>query len=646
MIDDNEKVCLSISQYGTVSRTESEQDSDQYGRPQTSLRPAPSDGFLARDSTKHYALDPMSYSVMNILIVESLERFCFYGISYTLTLYLTGVYSQASVDANGARFFASNDPGYTSIEAASFVSMSTAMAFTTPFIGAVLADKVLGDYYTIVLGLLVFYLPGLLLLVLTTTGRQQFSDDDEYYQFPRQRMLSIALLFLWPAGTGIIKSVVNVFGARQFHPILQSSLIESFYIYFYAAINVGALAGISILPVVASRINITVAYVIPLVLLIVGIVLFLSATSRYVVHSPRPSAPFNVIPTIQNERYETYGQADHQQLLSNPKETMKRKMSDIFLHDEADALDDYPPVVSSSKVQDLGQSSLFTSFRISLLIVPFAIAYSQMPTTFIVQGTVMAKAGPFGSIDAATMNSVDTLSVLFFGYMVSNYVYPAMQQYYGIAKVPTTYKFAIGSFFGALSILWALIVELMIRNHYQNQTHQAESLSPRISVLWQTPSYILIGAGEIFAVSSAYEVAFTTASSQNKVMSSAINIFCVGGIPNLFCMLLFHICRDWFRNSINGSMNITRVDEYVTAHVSHYFVVLLVILVFGIMINVYPPICNYVDGVEKQNRNFKPSVELSSTSESKIAVGVIHDPEAILNSRAQFEDTGTTDRRI
>jgi POT family proton-dependent oligopeptide transporter len=50
------------------------------------------------------------------------------------------------------------------------------------------------------------------------------------------------------------------------------------------------------------------------------------------------------------------------------------------------------------------------------LTIPFNIAYSQMPTTFIVQGTVMRKA--FGFIDVATMNSLDAVSVLFFGKLI------------------------------------------------------------------------------------------------------------------------------------------------------------------------------------------------------------------------------------
>ena len=39
-----------------------------------------------------YYLKPMKASVMYILFIEIMERFCFYGINYTTTAYLTGEY--------------------------------------------------------------------------------------------------------------------------------------------------------------------------------------------------------------------------------------------------------------------------------------------------------------------------------------------------------------------------------------------------------------------------------------------------------------------------------------------------------------------------------------------------------------------------
>ena len=86
-----------------------------------------------------YSLQPMLYSVGFILVVELRERFSFYGLYFTQTLYLTGVYNDEW------------NAGFSAVDAATFVSLSTAVAYTTPFLGAILADTVVGDYTAIVL---------------------------------------------------------------------------------------------------------------------------------------------------------------------------------------------------------------------------------------------------------------------------------------------------------------------------------------------------------------------------------------------------------------------------------------------------------------------------------------------------------------
>jgi POT family proton-dependent oligopeptide transporter len=55
-----------------------------------------------------------------------------------------------------------------SVIASSYVSISTAVAYTTPFLGALLADNFLGEYMTILVGCIACYIPGLLLIALTT----------------------------------------------------------------------------------------------------------------------------------------------------------------------------------------------------------------------------------------------------------------------------------------------------------------------------------------------------------------------------------------------------------------------------------------------------------------------------------------------
>mmetsp|Transcript_46370 Transcript_46370/g.52698 ORF Transcript_46370/g.52698 Transcript_46370/m.52698 type:complete len:775 (-) Transcript_46370:223-2547(-) len=500
-----------------------------------------------------YALTPMFYSVIFILIVEALERFSFYGVSYTMTSFLTGAYDDRKKNLPDSERW---DADMSAVSASSMVSISTAIAYSTPFAGAILADCFLGEYKAILIGSIVFYLPGLLLILASTIphlwGFENFN----------RTLLSIGMLGLWPIGTGILKSIVNIFGAKQFHPLLQSSKIESYYVKFYMCINIGSLIGGIVVPFVAQR-NMIYAYTFPVTMLLIGILMFLSGTPRYVCHPPSGDL-LKGIQWFPNRKKKNNASSSSSSPLSN-------KSSDTF-----------------------ASSSLVTIFKISALTIPFNIAYSQMATTFIVQGTVMKRA--FGWIDAASMNNADAIAVLTFGHLVGSYLYPYLNRHN--IKLTTTNKFALGSALGAAAIAWALFVEHKIHNQYAFD-------GKKVSVLWQALSYTLIGAGEIFAVSAAYEVAFTASPPDQKVLASALNLFCVGGIPNLICIVLYNVCKSWFAPTNgrtaknNNDASISNLEDYVSAQIYKYFLVLLGVALLGVIINILPFIQNYVQTAEE-----------------------------------------------
>jgi dipeptide/tripeptide permease len=334
----------------------------------------------------YYTLNPTFYSVYAILIVELLERFAFYGINYTQTSYLTGAYNadwNADMDA---------------VRASTYVSISVAVAYTAPFVGARLADAWLGDYNTILFGCLVCYLPGLFLIAATTVPGLVVSytplpdiryedeqdtanvllsahtggEDKPEGHFNRS-VVAFALLFLWPVGTGIVKSAVNVFGARQFHPLLQSAQIESYYVNFYTSINVGALLGGCMVPLLA-QVNVTAAYLLPAAMLAIGVVVFTSHQQRYVKTTPNHKAvPPSGVGTTKKKK--------------TKKGLVARLFCSLFKKKKRVAMKPVVPLtrqgsfVGSSGANKMG---LMVIVQISILVVPFNIAYSQMSTTFIV----------------------------------------------------------------------------------------------------------------------------------------------------------------------------------------------------------------------------------------------------------------------
>jgi len=201
---------------------------------------------------------------------------------------------------------------------------------------------------------------------------------------------------------------------------------------------------------------------------------------------------------------------------------------------------------------------------------------------------------------------------LIFGAIVSS-LYPALAK--RGKKIPTTYKFAFGTFLGLLAMTCSIIIEYMIHERY-NETGE------QISIFWQIFPFVFIGAGEIFAISSAYEVVFNVAPKEQKAFSSAINLFLIGGIPNFISTGLFNACSSWFQDSSGSdtfSTNSTAefMKEYSETKIYNYFWVLWGICLFGVILNLLPPVKRWVQRVEDnaKDRNLQSQLN-NNVSES------------------------------
>ena len=108
-----------------------------------------------------------------------------------------------------------------------------------------------------------------------------------------------------------------------------------------------------------------------------------------------------------------------------------------------------------------------------------------------------------------------------------------------------------------------------------------------------------IAAGEVSAVSASYEVAFAIAPKEQKIICSGMNLFLTAGLANFICGGLNQICKAWFpQDSTSPNSNVT--EEYVNSKIGLYFLVLLGIQIIGIILNVTPFICNWVERLRKE----------------------------------------------
>jgi POT family proton-dependent oligopeptide transporter len=464
-----------------------------------------------------YALRPLLFSASFILALHLSESFSYYGVEAITTPFLVGQY-----DANW-------NANLTSVEASSYVSGLATISATVPFVSGALADGLLGDYWVILLGAGLFYIPGLLLLALTTLPSLLGATFNH-------SALSSALLALCPIGLGLVRPITSVFGAKQFHPVLQSSMIETYYIYYYQAINVGALGGGILIPLVA-QINDTAALLAPVGLLALGVALFVLGSGRYVRIAPRRDVLSKTLRVIN-----------------------------------------CCPRFPKSRRSVRAARQLLRVIAVSALTIPFDVAFCQMTTVFSVQALAMR---PVGVIDAAMMQNFNAGCGILAGFALGSWLYPALQRR-GV-KLSIAHRIAIGTTLGAGSIVSAIGVDYAI--------HRAlEAGSTKISILWQAFNYALIGIGELFVLTTSFEATYVIAPVDQKGLATAINMFVTSALPSFLSIGLYHSFSFWFPSQ-NGLL----ADSYAESRVYNYLWVLLAIMASGVCLNALPSVARWVE---------------------------------------------------
>ncbi|KAF4647310.1 hypothetical protein FOL47_004786, partial [Perkinsus chesapeaki] len=209
--------------------------------------------------------------------------------------------------------------------------------------------------------------------------------------------------------------------------------------------------------------------------------------------------------------------------------------------------------------------ALFRLVPLFSLIIPFVMAYNNMTTAFLTQGKKM-DTNLFGwQMPAQMMQNVDPIAVVLTSVLVDTVLFPLLKRHNLMPSVLV--RFCIGSLCGAASLLVALGVEYMV---------MAQPVFS-VSIWWQIPQFWLIAAGEIFLISTSYEVAFTHSPGPLKAVASAFNL-CFFSISNALSAVLFQVCSSWLPNFDAENPS----EEAVSgAHYDYYYMVLVALCVFG-----------------------------------------------------------------
>lgn len=378
---------------------------------------------------------------------EACERFSFYGMRSILVVFMTHTLLLADHQAKGV-----------------FHLFVSANYFLT-LVGAVLADRLLGKYKTI-LYLSLIYCLGHFVLAL-------FESKIGLY-------CGLSLIAL---GAGGIKPCVAAFMGDQFTEKNKSSLVKAFDI-FYFSINFGGFFSALLIPLILPRYGSRLAFGIPGILMAIATYIFWIGRNRYV------STP----PT------KTSGEAGFFPIFLFALTNMsKRKTSEGFW-------DVARQRYSEADIE--GAKAAASVFKVFITVAMFWALWDQQGSSWVLQAEKMNRSVFGTTIEAAQLQALNPILTLLMIPLFSVGIYPLVERM-GFRLTPLR-KMGAGMVCTGFSFAAVGIIQVLVDRGVQ------------LSVLWQIVPYCILTASEIMVSITGLEFAYTQAP---RTMKSTIMSF-------------------------------------------------------------------------------------------------------------------------
>ncbi|XP_013397681.1 protein NRT1/ PTR FAMILY 8.5-like [Lingula anatina] len=175
---------------------------------------------------------------------------------------------------------------------------------------------------------------------------------------------------------------------------------------------------------------------------------------------------------------------------------------------------------------------MFTRVVINIAtLLGFSVIMSSFQSTYQIQGQRLnATFIGTGKITASSIGSFDVLIIIIIIPILDILVWPFLMSK-GI-KISHLYRIGFGTLCGILSAFAAILVE-------------ATRSSSQLSILVQTPQYILMGLGEVFVYIPGYEIAYIESPSFTKSTSISLVFINMGIGYYLSTMIINFGKEDW-----------------------------------------------------------------------------------------------------
>jgi POT family proton-dependent oligopeptide transporter len=381
-------------------------------------------------------------------------------------------------------------------------------AYTTPIIGAIIADEYLGRFNTIFIAI-AFSIIGHILLIISAipsvlTGNAAIAPF----------MLGVIVLGF---GTGAFKANISPLIAEQYKQTKPRVIIDGktgervisdpnitisrIFLYFYMFINMGSLTGQISMVYVEKYVGFWCAWLLPTIMFCGCPVVLWLCRNKY--HRSPPTG------SVLIRAFKLLGLATKGKWSINPVTTRRNFKGERFWEDVK------PSHLGSNKpawmqfddawvdqvARGLRACSCFTWIPL------YWLSYNQMNNNLTSQAATMTRNGVPNDI----ITNLNPISLVIFIPIVDNFLYPALRKA-GIRFTPIK-RIAFGFMLASMAMVSASVIQYYIykTGPCGNEMNSCEEGPAPINVWTQAVPYVLVGFSEIFTSITGLEFAFTKA---------------------------------------------------------------------------------------------------------------------------------------
>ncbi|XP_038684953.1 protein NRT1/ PTR FAMILY 7.2-like [Tripterygium wilfordii] len=512
-----------------------------------------------------------------LLVNQGLATLAFFGVGVNLVVFLTRVIGQDNA------------------EAANNVSKWTGTVYIFSLLGAFLSDSYWGRYKTCAIFQSIFVI-GLVSLSITTytflVKPSGCGDEDTPCgsHSGYQMGLFYFSIYLIALGNGGYQPNIATFGADQFDeedPEEGHSKI-AFFSYFYLALNLGSLFSNTVLGYFEDKGMWALGFWASAVSATLALILFLCGTPRYRHFTPKgnPLSRFcqvfvaairkwNVV-MIPNEHHlfeadETKNIGDRdRKIIHTEGFRFLDRAAVVTSEDYTDKVkdDNTPPnpwhLCAVTQVEEV--KCILRLLPIWLCTILYSVVFTQMASLFVEQGAAMKTNISTFHIPPASMSSFDILSVAAFIFIYRRVLDPLVARLRKDPKGLTELqRMGIGLVIAIMSMISAGLVELFRLKYAKKDCVNCEN-SSSLTIFWQIPQYVLVGASEVFMYVGQLEFFNSQAPDGLKSFGSALcmtSISLGNYVSSLLVTIVMKISTgDDLPGWIPGNLNKGHLDRF------------------------------------------------------------------------------------